>query len=52
MEVGVTTGLFPKTFVDDVDMMMYLHYLLLFPEGYVNKLNHNSALKTLDGAFW
>ena len=50
MEVGVTTGLFPKTSVDDVDIVLY--YLLLFAEGYVNKQNRNSALKMLDGAFW
>ena len=45
MEVGVTTGLFPKTFVDDVDIVFVLP-----TEAYVNKQDHNSALKTLDGA--
>ena len=41
----MTIGLFPKTFVDDVDIVFVLP-----TEAYVNKQDHNSALKTLDGA--
>ena len=37
MEVGVAISLFPKTFVDDVDIVFILP--LLFTEGYVSKQN-------------